>query len=623
MELKVEGAALHPQTLQEAPANITILTAEDLYKYGYRTLGEALASVRGFYRTNDRTYQTVGVRGFGLPGDYASRILVMVNGHNMADNVFDSMLWFGVDFPIDMSLVKRVEIIRGPTSALYGSNGIFATINVITKGPNDLAAAEMTMGAGSFGEKNVQLSTALALGKEARVLVSGTVFNNAGESPLEFPQFGADRGLAVRMDGERGYHFFSTLAWRNWNITAVLSERDKIQPISWGDTIFNDRGTQVIEPSRYLEAVYTREAGSRTLRWRTYYNATHLRGRFEYPLDQGVEDNRTCSCGDWIGTQLSYRFDIGRLGMLTAGTEAKADIRVLQSSGDVSPVRQAFVNIDRRDRSLAFFAQHELSLSRAWKLDTGLRLDTSAYRRSFLSPRAAVIYQASAGSAYKVLYGRAFRNPSAFHLFYEDGLSAMANPHLRPENADTVEVNAIRAVGKRWNILAAGYGYWLRDLLNGAYTANGLLRYENLGGARAAGVEFEIGGRPANWLEMTGSYTFQRSTDQLTQANLPNSADHQAKLRFAVPFGRKLNGSSSMQYYGSRDTLRGTSLAPAYLADFTVSSHQLSRNFDFRAGIRNALNRRYFDPIALNSRVDSMQQAGRVFFVELIAHIPE
>src|SRR5690242_10316421 len=219
MEIQVEGAALHGQTLEEAPASVTILTAEDIYKYGYRTLGEALASVRSFYTTNDRIYRTVGVRGFGLPGDYASRVLVMVNGHNMADNVFDSMLWFGVDFPIDMELIKRIEVIRGPSSALYGSNGILATVNIITKSPEEIEPAQMIASTGSFGEKKAQFMSAVPLGREAKALVSGSVFQNAGESPLSFPQLATGApgsGEAIRMDGESGYHLFSTVTWRNW-----------------------------------------------------------------------------------------------------------------------------------------------------------------------------------------------------------------------------------------------------------------------------------------------------------------------------------------------------------------------------------------------------------------------
>ena len=156
MQVKVQSAALHPQTLRDAPASVTIITAEDIRKYGYRTLGEALASVRGFYLSNDRTYQTIGVRGFSLPGDYDSHIMFLVNGHNMADNVFDYMLYVGNEFPIDMNLIKQIEIIRGPGSALYGSNAMFATINIVTKPPGDMPTLALTTDTGSYGERKGQ-----------------------------------------------------------------------------------------------------------------------------------------------------------------------------------------------------------------------------------------------------------------------------------------------------------------------------------------------------------------------------------------------------------------------------------------------------------------------------------
>ena len=148
--------------------------------------------------------------------------------------------------------------------------------------------------------------------------------------------------------------------------------------------------------------------------------------------------------------------------------ESNIDIRAFLTDYDVSPVPRQYLSTSHPDRSLALFFQDEKKLSKRWKLDLGLRFDKSAYRPDFVSPRAALIYQPSEWT-YKFLYGRSFRNPSAFQLFYGDGIADVANPALRPESADTVEVDAERKLGKRMNLQASAYGYRLHDFLVGVY----------------------------------------------------------------------------------------------------------------------------------------------------------
>jgi iron complex outermembrane receptor protein len=617
MQVKVEGAALHPQSLEDAPASVTVITAEEIAKYGYRTIGEALASVRGFYVSNNRSYETLGVRGFNLPGDYSSHILVMVNGHNMADNIFDYMLFFGNDFPIDMNLIKQIEIIRGPASALYGSNAMFATINIITKSPEEAGPLALTADTGSFGEKKGQLVDTASFG-DAKLLFSGSVFNNTGQSPLYFPQFNAAQdnfGTAIDMNGEKGVHLFSTLTWRNWSAVAVFSGHDHVQPVSWGPTIFNDPGTQSNDRRDFVEALYSRKMLKGEFRWRTYYDAYRYLGRFDLALGDAVEDNRAQYLGDWVGTQFTYRVPTF-VGDVTASAETNIDIRNRQMSFDVSPVPVMYLNTDNPDRSFAFVLQDEMQISKHWKLDVGGRFDHSSYRHSFLSPRAALNYQRGPWT-YKFLYGRSFRNPSAFQLFENDGLTAEANPLARPESADTGEIDIERKLGRRMNLQISGYGYRLTDFLLGVFLPNGLIQYQNSGEIRAAGVEIELNGRPLDWLEFTASYARQRAYDDTV---LENSPQDLAKLRFAVPLGRKFDFSSGMQYESSRFTLASAFVKPVYLADFTLSSKHLSPSFDLRIGLRNAFNQTYADPVALNPMVDSMVQPGRSFFVELIAH---
>src|SRR6266704_6606531 len=122
------GASKYEQKPTEAPASISIVTSDEIQRYGYRSLVEILRSVRGFYATYDRNYSYIGVRGFNRPGDYVTRVLLLLDGHRLNDNVYDQAA-IGTESFIDVGAIERIEIIRGPSSSLYGANAVLAAVN--------------------------------------------------------------------------------------------------------------------------------------------------------------------------------------------------------------------------------------------------------------------------------------------------------------------------------------------------------------------------------------------------------------------------------------------------------------------------------------------------------------
>ena len=146
---KVYSASKYEQREVEAPSSISVISGDEIRSNGYRTLYEALRSVTGFYTKNHGSYSTLGVRGFAPPGDSNSRILLLVNGHTINNNI-DGSAPLGSDFPIDMDLIDRIEIVRGPSSSLYGANAFFGVVNIIIRTGNNRGTV-ISGEAGSLG----------------------------------------------------------------------------------------------------------------------------------------------------------------------------------------------------------------------------------------------------------------------------------------------------------------------------------------------------------------------------------------------------------------------------------------------------------------------------------------
>ena len=160
MKVRVEtvyGASKFLENVSDAPASISIITADDIQRHGYSTLAEALASVRGLYVIYDRNYSYLGVRGFVRQSDFNARVLVLIDGHRYNDNIFDGGD-IGTMFPVDLSLIDHIEIIRGPGSAVYGPGAVIAVINVVTKRGRDLSGWQIFASAGSWESYKTRLS---------------------------------------------------------------------------------------------------------------------------------------------------------------------------------------------------------------------------------------------------------------------------------------------------------------------------------------------------------------------------------------------------------------------------------------------------------------------------------
>jgi len=617
----VEAVSLHAQTLAEAPANVIVITAAELRRFGYRTLAEALASVAGFYVTYDHEYHYVGVSGISLPGDFNTRFLVMLNGHPLTDNIYNSNGFFGQDFGLDMDLVDRIEIIRGPTSALYGSNGILANINVVTRSPVDAERLRAGVETDSAGERKLSLASSLYLGRGANLLLWGSVFNNAGISvPLNGLLAPPGASGLVKADDERGYHAFANLIWHDWSFTAYFNSRNKQVPVGLGTSFSGDPSQHAIDGRKFIGAAYKHSAGPGELRWQVFYDQYRYQDRYDYPDGAGIDVVRDFNRGDWLDSQLTYDLPVAGIGPLTVGIAGSWDLRAEQYNL-VDGATQQYSN--HPERGVAFFAEQEWKLSARWKLDGGLRLDDTRYFGRALSPRVAAVFQQSPRTVYKLVYGRPFRNPSAFEQFYNDGgLSYAPAPPLRPEYADTFEASVERRFAGTWTAVANGYHYRIQRVIEAVKLTNLVQQYQNASRDLSTGAELALTGKLWGRMEASASTSFGSARGGQPLLRLANSPAVISKARLGAPLAGgvlrdRLFVSGDCQYISARKSWTGARLGGALLADFTLSV-RFQPKFGLEAGVRNAFDRRYDDPIYLAT--DRLRGDGRSAFVRLVWH---
>jgi outer membrane receptor for ferrienterochelin and colicins len=615
MRVQIEpvfGASKRLQPVTEAPASVSIITADDIARYGYRTLADVLRGVRGFYVTYDRNYSYTGVRGFALPGDYNTRILMLVDGHRMNDDVYEQATP-GAEFGLDPSTFARVEIIRGPASSLYGTSAFFAVVNIITKTGAAINGVNVSVDGGSFGTRRGRILAGRKLANGLDFAVSGAFTQADGPARLYFPEFDApdtNQGVARRLDGEQVRQLFGRLTYGHLTVSGAFGHRTKDVPTAAFDTVFGDPRFRTTDEHEFLDAQYERSTGATRVSVRSYLDRYQYDGT--YP-QQGFDGSPVVLYDDyanglWAGVEGRVTRPVAARQTMTLGAEFRDNIRQNQGITYVDDPASSFL-IERASHVIAGYAQDEIKLSTRFLVNAGVRFD--AYDGfSRLAPRIGVIFKASSSQAIKYLYGNAFRAPNAYELDYS--LEGARHSSLRPETIDTHEVVWERYVGRSLRTSVSAYVNDVQRLILATSGSGADLTYVNRGHVNAAGIELEGEVRLAAGLRAEASYVLQRAKDADSGQVLVDSPRHTAKVRLSVPGPLGLTTSTELQIMSARRTLANQEVPGVALTNVTWRV-PLRRGFFLSSTLKNLFDRTYADPGSEEHREDAIVQDGRTF----------
>jgi iron complex outermembrane receptor protein len=625
MKIEVEsvvGASKFLQDVIDAPAAVSIVTSHDIEVYGYRTLADIIRSTPGFNVTYDRNYSYVGVRGFQRPGDYNSRVLVLVDGHRLNDPIYN-MAYLGNEFPLDLSVIDRVELIRGPSSSVYGTNAFFAAINVVTKKGHDLSGFQVSGEAGSLHTGGGAAAFGATLANGLDVVLSASRYGSHGQPGIYFEEFdlpGYNQGVAAHLDGETDYNLFGAVAVGGFSVQGAYGSRRKDVPTAAFGALFNDPRFMTNDAQGWADVRYTRAlARSWKVIGRGYYDREAYDSDIpvdvsetDEPVYQVIADHAHTG---WWGAEIGVEGTIARRHRVTAGAEFRDNFKLDQGTIVIADGTVLFDD-NRSSHDSALFFEDQYTVNSKLLLNAGVRLDRYQGFGSTTNPRLALIYKPEEKTAIKLLWGTAFRAPNAYELYFSSDIF-VANPLLEPEKIRTGEIVVERYFSDRYRIMANVYSSHVRGLINQVVNEDGTLIFRNLDSASTRGFEAEIEG---NWLAVSSrlSYSHQRTRNLVTGKPLVNSARHLATGNLTAPLaGGHLLAGLDVHYVGPVETLNGTFTNSFIQPNVTLTTRDFRSGLSVSASVYNLFNQSYGYPAGDENRQNIIHQNGRTFRIGL------
>ena len=620
---------------ERAPGVVSVLGDEEIRLRGVRTLQQALELIPGVDVTTDGLGRPrVVLRGVfsGATGGGSEDVLILVNGHRMDDPFLGGATLLNPSLPV--ANVKRIEVLRGAASALYGSGAVAGVVNVITYGPEDFSGIEATAEAGSFGTQRYAIRLGSRAGEfrtfgflqyedtnGARLLVPAD--SQTGHGPSLAPRHSEDGLQAIETNYRIEWHDFTmNLRIGNARGDGFIGLSDAL-----GD---NDLSYRQIASDLAYER---KTAGSGVFRTTLSFGQNRYR-QFLKPLPPGfeiaegvfpdgvfIEQNADTRRFGLLGT---WERDLGQHGIVagvSVGRESAEDVEVRSNydfaTGEAVPDQTQFLpNAGGDDGRTLFglFVQDDWKPSRSAAITAALRFDQVGDVSS-VSPRIGAVFTLPNDVRFKLAYGRAFRAPT----LAERELSVpliLSRAGLDPVHNDTLEAAvAVKRGALRASV--AAYLSYLRDVIEpvGAFDPTRSRPIRNGPGTDLRGLELELRRSFGRSDSVFISLAVQDAEDRRTGLDAPFVPSALGNLGGTVFLrGGRVSVTPIWSFRTSREREPRDPRPPLAghgLLGLTLRATGLYRTLSLTLSGRNLLDQRYYEPALLGGVPGDYPRPGR------------
>lgn len=565
----VVTATRTPIAVRQAPANVAVITAQEIEQNHYRSVSEALEHINGV--VVDRASGEEYIR---LNGD--DRVVVMVDGVRLNNDQGVVNGRAGVDLRMIPSVknIKRIEVVKGGGSALYGSDGVGGVVNIITKRATK-AQTEVDLRTGSWGTHSYELSHMGTDGTLSWQLTAGIDRSSNmkykgtdGETHRMPSSDYANDSLSLRLDHRMDNRNSLTLSVMHRTIDA--NSYYNFNPSSHHDAIYN-----------MVSASYNFKEGTDTPGYLRYF------GNFKSVDFAGKYDTRV------QGGEYQNGWKLGKDHTLVAGVEWRQSHSTNAASG----------YSNKKITNKAVYVQDTIRLGDKWSLVPGVRLDHHSKFGTHTSPKFAVNYNADKKTRVYASWGRVYKAPTADDLFYYSTWTygsmhggTYGNPNLRPESGHTESLGISHEFDNRTYLSVDFFQSKLNDAIHWYSTDWSNYYATNIAHEKKRGMEILFKKKvDEHWSYDLGySYTHTETKDahNVTASNYLNHISQPNGGRIGVHYN---NGRWHANVLGTM----ASGLSEYYYGRSRYAAFELNAGYDFAEGgtiyarLRNATNQAY------------------------------